>query len=87
MTFLPFILQALALYRLCLARGPGRVADSVTAFLMLIDVATAFISEGPRWPSAASWGMSLALACDLIVAADDARFVMSYARVGLSPDG
>ena len=47
MTFLPFILQALALYRLCLARGPGRVADSVTAFLMLIDVATAFISEGP----------------------------------------
>ncbi len=66
MTFLPFILQALALYRLCLARGPGRVADSVTAFLMLIDVATAFISEGPRWPSAASWGMSLALAVLLL---------------------
>lgn len=32
-------------------------------------------------------GFSLALACDLIVAADDARFVMSYASVALTPDG
>ncbi|MEO6269845.1 MAG: enoyl-CoA hydratase family protein [Lautropia sp.] len=37
--------------------------------------------------AAAGAGFSLALACDLIVAAADARFVMSYARVGLSPDG
>jgi len=36
---------------------------------------------------AAGGGFSLALACDLIVAADDARFVMSYGRIGLSPDG
>lgn len=36
---------------------------------------------------AAGAGFSLALACDLIVAADDARFVMSYSQVGLSPDG
>jgi enoyl-CoA hydratase/carnithine racemase len=36
---------------------------------------------------AAGGGFSLALACDLIVAAEDARFVMSYAKVGLSPDG
>ena len=36
---------------------------------------------------AAGGGFSLALACDLVVAADDARFVMSYGRVGLSPDG
>lgn len=36
---------------------------------------------------AAGGGFSLALACDLIVAADDAKFVMSYGRVGLSPDG
>ncbi len=32
-------------------------------------------------------GFSLALACDLIVAAEDARFNMSHARSGLSPDG
>ncbi|MEP7301061.1 MAG: enoyl-CoA hydratase [Caldimonas sp.] len=37
--------------------------------------------------AAAGAGFSLALACDLIVAAADARFVMSYGKVGLSPDG
>jgi enoyl-CoA hydratase/carnithine racemase len=37
--------------------------------------------------AAAGAGFSLALACDLIVAADDAKFAMSYARVGLTPDG
>lgn len=37
--------------------------------------------------AAAGAGFSLALACDLIVAADDAVFVMAYSTVGLSPDG
>lgn len=37
--------------------------------------------------AAAGAGFSIALACDLIVASADARFVMSYAKVGLSPDG
>jgi enoyl-CoA hydratase/carnithine racemase len=37
--------------------------------------------------TAAGAGFSLALACDLLVAAADARFVMSYAKVGLTPDG
>lgn len=37
--------------------------------------------------AAAGGGFSVCLACDLIVAADDAKFVMSYARIGLSPDG
>lgn len=37
--------------------------------------------------AAAGAGFSLALACDFIVAARDAAFVMSYARIGLSPDG
>lgn len=36
--------------------------------------------------AAAGAGFSLALACDLLVAAHDAKFVMSYARVGLTPD-
>lgn len=39
--------------------------------------------EGP----AAGAGFSLALACDFIVAASDAIFVMAYSNVGLSPDG
>ncbi|HEU5293616.1 MAG TPA: enoyl-CoA hydratase-related protein, partial [Burkholderiaceae bacterium] len=36
---------------------------------------------------AAGGGCSLVLACDLIVAAEGARFTMSYGRAGLSPDG
>lgn len=35
----------------------------------------------------AGGGFSLCLACDLIVAAEKGKFVMSYAAVGLSPDG
>lgn len=37
--------------------------------------------------AAAGAGFSLALACDFIVAADDAIFVMAYSSVALSPDG
>jgi len=37
--------------------------------------------------AAAGAGFSLALACDLIVAATDSVFVMAYSNVALSPDG
>ncbi|MEO7338098.1 MAG: enoyl-CoA hydratase family protein [Caldimonas sp.] len=37
--------------------------------------------------AAAGAGFALALGCDLIVAADDAQFTLSYGRLGLSPDG
>jgi enoyl-CoA hydratase/carnithine racemase len=37
--------------------------------------------------AAAGAGFSLALACDFIVASDDAVFVMAYSNVALSPDG
>ena len=37
--------------------------------------------------AAAGAGFSLALACDFIVAADNALFVMAYSSVALSPDG
>jgi len=36
---------------------------------------------------AAGAGCSLAMACDLIVAAEDARFVFSVVKLGLIPDG
>jgi 2-(1,2-epoxy-1,2-dihydrophenyl)acetyl-CoA isomerase len=35
---------------------------------------------------AAGAGMSLAMACDLIYAADDARFILAFGRIGLVPD-
>lgn len=37
--------------------------------------------------AAAGAGFSLTLMCDLIVAADNAVFVMAYSSIGLSPDG
>lgn len=37
--------------------------------------------------AAAGAGFSLALACDMIVASQEAIFVMAYSTVGLSPDG
>ena len=36
---------------------------------------------------AAGAGFSLAVACDLVLAASSAKFTMAYTRVGLSPDG
>lgn len=36
---------------------------------------------------AAGAGMSLTLACDLVVAAESARFTMAYSRIGATPDG
>lgn len=37
--------------------------------------------------AAAGAGFSLALACDLVVAGQSAKFVMAYIKVGLTPDG
>lgn len=37
--------------------------------------------------SAAGGGMSLALACDLVIAGETARFTAAYTRIGLCPDG
>ena len=37
--------------------------------------------------AAAGAGFSLALACDLVVAAENAVFVMAYSNIALSPDG
>lgn len=36
---------------------------------------------------AAGAGVSLAFACDLVVAAEDARFTIAYVKAGLTPDG
>jgi enoyl-CoA hydratase/carnithine racemase len=37
--------------------------------------------------AAAGAGLSLAMACDMLVAAKDAKFTVAYVKVGLTPDG
>ncbi len=37
--------------------------------------------------AAAGFGVSLVLACDLAIAADDAMFTLAYCHIGTSPDG
>jgi len=32
-------------------------------------------------------GMSIAIACDIVIAAENARFMVAYTRAGLTPDG
>ncbi|MFO1220866.1 MAG: enoyl-CoA hydratase [Burkholderiaceae bacterium] len=70
-------------------RGPEEQARSVENFHAWVQAMRDFPKpviaavEG----HAAGGGCSLALACDLIVAAEGARFTMSYGRAGLSPDG
>jgi enoyl-CoA hydratase/carnithine racemase len=68
---------------------PQVQADTIEALHSWIEAIRTFPKpviaavEGP----AAGAGFSLCLACDFIVAADDAVFVMAYSNVGLSPDG
>lgn len=70
-------------------RPPAAQAEAIDQFGALVDAVRACPKpviaavEGV----AAGGGMSLALACDLLVAAEDAKFVMSYAKLGLTPDG
>lgn len=69
--------------------GPEVQTESIARFHELIEALRVFPKpviaavEG----AAAGAGFSLAMSCDLMVAAKDARFVLSYGRVGLSPDG
>jgi len=37
--------------------------------------------------AAAGAGFSIAMQCDMIIAAEDAKFTMAYVKIGLTPDG
>ncbi|KAI1691237.1 enoyl-CoA hydratase/isomerase domain-containing protein [Ditylenchus destructor] len=60
--------------------------DALHEWLMAIEEAPQPVIAAVEG-AAMGGGFSLSLACDLIVAAEDAKFAMSYINVGLSPDG
>ncbi len=70
-------------------KSPEHQAQSIEVFHNWIEAIRAFPKpviaavEG----LAAGAGFSLALACDMIVAARDSMFVMAYSNMALSPDG
>src|SRR5437867_5847371 len=55
----------------------------VVSFLQRVDKPVVAAIHGP----AVGAGMSIALACDLRVASEDATFSQAFVRIGLSPDG
>jgi 2-(1,2-epoxy-1,2-dihydrophenyl)acetyl-CoA isomerase len=70
--------------------------EPVRFFQRLIPLLHPVLVEMTRMPKpivgrvqgfASGYGMSLVLGCDLVVAAESARFNMAYALVGLAPDG
>ena len=72
--------------------GPDRVAE----FERLLRGVHAFIDTLARMPqpivagvhgAVAGFGLSLASACDLVIASDDAYFASAYLQLGVTPDG
>lgn len=63
--------------------------DTLEAAIAAVDAIRRFprpvvaVTRGP----VAGLGMSLALVCDLVVAADEAYFLLAFSKIGLMPDG
>ncbi|WP_046864410.1 enoyl-CoA hydratase/isomerase family protein [Microvirga massiliensis] len=74
-------------------RAAGHVAEHVDRIIRPFHEAIEIMAALPQ-PSiallhgaVAGAGLSLALACDFAIAAENARFTLAYSRIGASPDG
>ena len=64
----------------------ARLIEPFHAVLRLLPAMPVPVVASVHGPVAGA-GMSLAMGCDLAIAADDARFDLAYLRLGASPDG
>jgi len=62
------------------------ILEPLNASLLILDELAVPIIASVQG-AAAGAGASIALAADLVIAADDAKFIMAYAKVGTSLDG
>lgn len=71
----------------------GHAAQLAASIIEPLHAALALLASLPQPVLAsvhgpvAGAGVSIALACDLCIAADDTQFNLAYARIGASPDG
>lgn len=72
-----------------LANAPDRAAALIEPFHAALGIMTSLpqIVLASVHGAVAGGGFSLALACDLLIAAEGTRFTMAYSKVGTSPDG
>jgi 2-(1,2-epoxy-1,2-dihydrophenyl)acetyl-CoA isomerase len=69
--------------------APGRIGGLIALFHQIVRLIRRMrpqVIAGVQGPVAGG-GLGLALACDLVIAADNASFVPAYTRLGTSPDG
>lgn len=72
--------------------APEQAAETADALITPLNEAVAILTELPVpviasvHGAVAGAGVSLALACDLAIAADNAKFNLAYSRIGASPD-
>jgi 2-(1,2-epoxy-1,2-dihydrophenyl)acetyl-CoA isomerase len=72
-----------------LANAPSRAAALIEPFHAALQIMTSLpqIVLASVHGAVAGGGFSLALACDLLIAAEGTRFTMAYSKIGTSPDG
>ncbi len=75
------------------AHGADRIKPVFESFIHEVHAMVVSIRRMPKpvlasvSGAAAGFGLSLALACDLVIAADSAYFTLAYSSIGVTPDG
>lgn len=80
-------------FQTLLAESKAACAEELELLIGAVNEAVSGLTELPcpvlglLNGSVAGFGLSLALACDILVAAEDAQMLMAYGAIGASPDG